>query len=60
MSRFDWKRQRRIDRNVGHWCRLEGKVEKVIETLKADREEGGDDDEYGVDPREVVRRKRKQ
>ena len=29
--------------------------------LKADREEGGDDeDEYGVDPREVARRKREQ
>ena len=36
-------------------------LQEKIETLKADREEGGDDeDEYGVDPREVARRKREQ
>ena len=36
-------------------------LQEKIETLKADREEGGDDeDEYGVEPREVARRKREQ
>ena len=36
-------------------------LQEKIEVLKADREEGGDDeDEYGVDPREVARRKREQ
>jgi len=36
-------------------------LQEKIETLKNDREEGGDDeDEYGVDPREVARRKREQ
>jgi len=36
-------------------------LQEKIETLKADREEGGDDDdEYGVDPKEVARRKREQ
>jgi len=36
-------------------------LQEKIETLKADREEGGDDeDEYGVDPREVARRKREE
>ena len=36
-------------------------LQEKIEMLKADREEGGDDeDEYGVDPREVARRKREQ
>ena len=36
-------------------------LQEKIEMLKADREEGGDDeDEYGVDPREVARQKREQ
>ena len=36
-------------------------LQEKIEMLKADREEGGDgEDEYGVDPREVARRKREQ
>lgn len=36
-------------------------LQEKIEMLKADREEGGDDeDEYGVDPSEVARRKREQ
>jgi len=36
-------------------------LQEKIETLKNDREEGGDDeDEYGVDPREIARRKREQ
>jgi hypothetical protein len=36
-------------------------LQEKIEMLKVDREEGGDDeDEYGVDPREVARRKREQ
>jgi chromosome transmission fidelity protein 4 len=36
-------------------------LQEKIEMLKADREEGGDDgDEYGVDPREVARRRREQ
>jgi len=36
-------------------------LQEKIEMLKADRQEGGDDDdEFGVDPREVARRKREQ
>jgi chromosome transmission fidelity protein 4 len=36
-------------------------LQEKIEMLKVDREEGGDDDdEYGIDPREVGRRKREQ
>ena len=36
-------------------------LQEKIETLKADCEEGGDDeDEYGVEPKEVARRKREQ
>ncbi|KAF9784329.1 hypothetical protein BJ322DRAFT_1109051 [Thelephora terrestris] len=36
-------------------------LQEKIEILKADREEGGDEeDEYGVEPREVARRKREQ
>ncbi|KAF9647806.1 hypothetical protein BDM02DRAFT_3269942 [Thelephora ganbajun] len=36
-------------------------LQEKIEMLKADREEGGDDeDEFGVDPREVARQKREQ
>ena len=36
-------------------------LQEKIEMLKADHEEGGDEeDEYGVDPREVARRKREQ
>lgn len=36
-------------------------LQEKIEMLKVDREEGGDgEDEYGVDPREVARRKREE
>ena len=36
-------------------------LQEKIEMLKADHEEGGDDvDEYGVEPKEVARRKREQ
>ena len=36
-------------------------LQEKIEMLKADREEGGDEeDEYGVEPKEVARRKREQ